>query len=192
MVAYVRKACIDLYNQHRVDPETICVNLQVKRLNSRLACLTLVLVQENLEVVKVQLSSEELSEIRQIINSSEIIGERYTATKKLVNVKETRHHVILMRYKDVRNTLKKLKNSNMKRDCSHFQIKSLQENQVDQLSRNSENSPRNPQSLTTSKIPRPGFQDLLRNQDQRYHLQYHLGFCDLLLHQPFHKDHVEL
>ncbi|CAG8719029.1 16960_t:CDS:2 [Rhizophagus irregularis] len=22
MVAYVRKACIDLYNQHRVDPET--------------------------------------------------------------------------------------------------------------------------------------------------------------------------
>ncbi|GBB84293.1 hypothetical protein RclHR1_10900001 [Rhizophagus clarus] len=34
-------------------------------------------LEENLEAAKVQLSSEELSEIRQIINSFEIIGERY-------------------------------------------------------------------------------------------------------------------
>ncbi|PKY45405.1 hypothetical protein RhiirA4_516644 [Rhizophagus irregularis] len=136
MVAYVRKAC-DLYNQHRVDPETPIENTlgALAELVKERTCRCESAVQENLEVVKVQLSSEELSEIRQIINSSEIIGERYTATKKLVN----------------RNTLKKLKNSNMKRDCSHFQIKSLQENQVDQLSRNSGNSPRNPQPFPRLK-----------------------------------------
>ncbi|PKC06548.1 hypothetical protein RhiirA5_419422 [Rhizophagus irregularis] len=129
MVAYVRKACIDLYNQHRVDPETPIENtlgalaelieysprtldidtngiMETKYLgwipNNIYLMISDIgnidpsmilnremleeLILENLEVVKVQLSSEELSEIRQIINSSEIIGERYTATKKLVNV----------------------------------------------------------------------------------------------------------
>jgi len=37
-------------------------------------------LEENLEAAKVQLSSEELSDIRQIINSIEIIGDRYTAS----------------------------------------------------------------------------------------------------------------
>ncbi|CAG8651115.1 11965_t:CDS:2, partial [Rhizophagus irregularis] len=36
-------------------------------------------LEENLEAAKVQLNSEELSEIRQIIDSFEIIGERYTS-----------------------------------------------------------------------------------------------------------------
>ncbi|PKY32561.1 Aldo/keto reductase, partial [Rhizophagus irregularis] len=34
-------------------------------------------LEENVEAVKVNLSSEELAEIRQIINSIEIIGNRY-------------------------------------------------------------------------------------------------------------------
>ncbi|GBC27600.2 aldo/keto reductase [Rhizophagus irregularis DAOM 181602=DAOM 197198] len=134
MVAYVRKACIDLYNQHRVDPETPIENTLgalaelVKESPRTLDIETIGIMEtkylrwipnniylmisdiknlslfqpenfaknleladnlcefENLEVVKVQLSSEELSEIRQITISFEIIGERYTATKKLVNV----------------------------------------------------------------------------------------------------------
>ena len=35
-------------------------------------------LEENVEAARIQLSLEESSEIRQIINSIEIIGERYT------------------------------------------------------------------------------------------------------------------
>ncbi|RIA88456.1 aldo/keto reductase [Glomus cerebriforme] len=44
-------------------------------------------LEENLEAAKIQLSSNELSEIRQILNSIEIIGDRYTANgMKLVGI----------------------------------------------------------------------------------------------------------
>ncbi|PKC66586.1 aldo/keto reductase [Rhizophagus irregularis] len=44
-------------------------------------------LEENLEAAKVQLNSEELSEIRQIIDSFEIIGERYTSMgMKILNL----------------------------------------------------------------------------------------------------------
>ncbi|PKB95468.1 Aldo/keto reductase [Rhizophagus irregularis] len=105
---------IDLYYQHRVDPNTRLIprfqgenfnkNLEIVHKFNEFAekkgvtpgqlCLSWILAQgdnvivipgtrkikhleENVEAVKVNLSSEELAEIRQIINSIEIIGNRY-------------------------------------------------------------------------------------------------------------------
>ncbi|CAG8750163.1 19688_t:CDS:2, partial [Rhizophagus irregularis] len=93
-------------NHPRFQAETFAKNLELadkfsefaskKGLTSSQLCLAWVLAQsdnivaipgtrkikyleENLEAAKIQLSPEELSEIRQIIDSFEIIGDRYTA-----------------------------------------------------------------------------------------------------------------
>ncbi|PKK58960.1 aldo/keto reductase [Rhizophagus irregularis] len=101
-------------NHPRFQAETFAKNLELadkfsefaskKGLTSSQLCLAWVLAQsdnivaipgtrkikyleENLEAAKIQLSPEELSEIRQIIDSFEIIGDRYTAAgMKSVNI----------------------------------------------------------------------------------------------------------
>ena len=51
-------------------------------------------LEENIDAAKVQLSSEELSKIRQIVNSINVIGDRYTAS----GMKVRNHNILIFFY----------------------------------------------------------------------------------------------